>query len=382
VTRTFAIVGALVALLLPRPAALSTSGPVIVERVPDGGLVPQAVTDHAGGVHLVYFTGDPTAGDLYHTTRLADGGFAPPVRVNTRPASAIALGSVRGAQIAVGPSGSIHVVWNGSDPATTAPRNGRPLFYSRSTDGGTTFAAERNLITWATGLDGGGSIAAGQDRRVYAVWHATPAGASDAQGAVYVARSDDEGVHFGTEARVGPADLGACGCCSIRARVDTAGTLFVLYRAAGQGVHRDMTLLASSDAGRTFAATRLDPWEIAACPLSSMSLADGPHGLVAAWETRGHVRVAQVTPTVGAVSEPDGPTRPDRRKHPVIAFNRAGESIVAWLDGTGWAKGGSVAWQVYDAAGRPTAQGSAPGVPVWGLVAVAALPDGRFAVFY
>ena len=364
----------------PAPAP---DDPVVVQRVPEGGIAPQAVTDANGVVHIVFYKGDPSTGDIYYTRRSADGTFSPARRVNSRPASAIAIGSVRGAQMSVGPTGHIHVVWNGSDAVVTPPAHGRALLYARSTDGGATFSAERDLVTWGTGLDGGGSVAAGADGRVYAVWHATPAGKTDADGAVYLSRSNDDGVTFARENRIDPSRNGACGCCSIRALVDRRGSLFVVYRAAGADVHRDITLLRSDDRGATFTARRLDPWDIAACPLSSMSLAEGARGVTAAWETMGRVRVADVTAGPGAPWEPVGESRPDRRKHPVITYNRAGDMLVAWLDGTAWARGGSVAWQMYDAGGHATpARGLAPGVPVWGLAAVAALPDGRFLVLY
>jgi hypothetical protein len=71
------------------------------------------------------------------------------------------------------------------------------------------------------------------------------------------------------------------------------------------------------------------------------------------------------------------------RKHPAVAVNARGETILAWTEGMGWNRGGSVAWQVYDKEGKPAAErGHAAGVPVWSLVAVFVRPDGRFAVVY
>jgi hypothetical protein len=71
------------------------------------------------------------------------------------------------------------------------------------------------------------------------------------------------------------------------------------------------------------------------------------------------------------------------RKHPAVTINSRGETIMAWTEGMGWARGGSVAWQVYDKEGKPTGQrGRAAGVPVWSLVAVFARPDGQFVVVY
>ena len=50
----------------------------------------------------------------------------------------------------------------------------------------------------------------------------------------------------------------------------------------------------------------------------------------------------------------------------------------------GWKRGGKAAWQVFDPRGRPipAAAGSAPGVPVWSLVAAYVDGEGRFTVMY
>jgi hypothetical protein len=56
--------------------------------------------------------------------------------------------------------------------------------------------------------------------------------------------------------------------------------------------------------------------------------------------------------------------------------------MMAWIEGTGWQRGGSLAWQPFDANGNP---GSAPrtqaGVPAWSFPAVVATPAG-FVIFY
>jgi hypothetical protein len=66
-----------------------------------------------------------------------------------------------------------------------------------------------------------------------------------------------------------------------------------------------------------------------------------------------------------------------------VAVNDKGEMLLAWTEGMGWNRGGSVAWQVYDREGSPTAErGHAAGVPVWSLVAAFVRPDGRFVIVY
>jgi hypothetical protein len=66
-----------------------------------------------------------------------------------------------------------------------------------------------------------------------------------------------------------------------------------------------------------------------------------------------------------------------------MAANARGQTILAWTEGMGWQKGGSVSWQVFDENGKPIGEiGRARGVPTWSLVAVFASPDGSFTVVY
>ena len=94
---------------LPEPGAMS------LVRVPNGGIQPQAVADSAGVVHLLYFAGDPKHGDLFYVKSRDYGAtWSSPVRVNSKPGAAIAVGTIRGGQLAVGKNGRVHVAWNGS----------------------------------------------------------------------------------------------------------------------------------------------------------------------------------------------------------------------------------------------------------------------------
>lgn len=100
----------------------SRSPEVIVRRVPGAGIQPDAVRDTAGVIHLLYFAGEPAAGDLFYVRSTDDGGsFTPPLRVNSEPASAIATGTIRGGQLAIGRGGRAHVVWNGSGKPGRVP---------------------------------------------------------------------------------------------------------------------------------------------------------------------------------------------------------------------------------------------------------------------
>jgi hypothetical protein len=144
-----------------RPASTA----VTVSRLADGAIQPQAAADGAGGVHVIYFRGEPAHGDLFYMGS-TDGGrsFADPIRVNSTFGASIATGTVRGGQIAVGRSGRVHVAWNGSrsdGPGST------PMFYTRLNQERTAFEPERNVMHAAYNIDGGGAVAADRKGHVY-----------------------------------------------------------------------------------------------------------------------------------------------------------------------------------------------------------------------
>jgi hypothetical protein len=353
-------------------------------RVPDGGIQPQAAVDGRGAVHLISFKGDPAAGDVFHV-RSEDGvKFSRPLRVNRRPGSAVAVGNIRGAQLAVGQNGRVHVAWMGSGKAAPkAPAQRTPVMYTRLNDEGTAFEPERNVKQSEGYLDGP-SVAADAAGNVYVFWHGLKAGGKgEDERRVWVARSTDDGRTFPPERVAFDGPTGACGCCGMRGFATAGGKVFALYRSAQEVVHRDTWLLTSADKGATFTGLKLHEWNEGGCPMSSYFLTAGKSGVVAAWETKEQVYFT----TIDSEGKPGRPVAAPgegrRRKHPVAAVNAAGETALAWTEGMGWNQGGSLAWQVYDKDGRPTAEhGQARGVPVWSLVAAFARPDGGFTIVY
>ena len=156
----------------------------------------------------------------------------------------------------------------------------------------------------------------------------------------------------------------------------------MLYRAATNFTNRDMFLLSSADHGEHFRGQRLHPWKLETCPMSSTVMAETKDGVLAAWETAGHVYFARVPSSTG-VEPIAAPGDGKGRKHPAIAVNRAGDVLLVWTEGMGWKRGGNLAWQVFDANGRPKGQsGAADGVPVWSLPTAIVLPDGGFEIVY
>lgn len=368
---------------------------VRVLRVPAGGLQPQSVVDDRGVLHLLYFAGDADHGDVFYVQSLDDGStFSSSVRVNSQPRSAIAIGTIRGAQLAIGKAGRVHVAWNGSSEAEPkgpmnpdAGKPGMPMLYSRHDDAGKVFEPQRSLMHGSFGLDGGGSIAADGAGSVYVLWHgialneAKGHGAGEARRRVFLTKSEDEGRSFGGERAVWSRPTGACGCCGMKAHADEGGNLWTLYRSATESVHRDIYVLSSKDRSQSFSGGLLHKWDINACPMSSMDIADNGDRVVGAWETGGQVYWAQLN---GGSPQPIAPMGEMKgRKHPRISVNRAGEVLLVWTEGTAWQKGGSLAYQLYDKRGRPTAEPrQIPGIPTWSFATVAARRDGGFVILY
>jgi hypothetical protein len=370
------VLGLTLALLAAGFAGGGATAPVSTIRVPGGGIQPQ-VEVKDGVVHMIYFSGEAEHGNIFYV-RSSDYGktFSTPIPVN-KPGSAVAVGAIRGAQLAVSRNGRAHVAWNGSGKEP-------PMLYARLNDAGTAFEPERNLITSAWGLNGGGAIAAGAHGDVYVFWHAPMPGIKpdEANRRVWMAKSSDDGKTFAKETVICQPRTGVCGCCGMHAYASPDGALHVLFRSAFQTVHRDMHLLTSLDRGRTFHGENISKWNIGACVMSSEAFAQSKDRTLAAWETEKQIYFGRISGN--AVPRPIGaPGNGPNRKYPALAMNSKGETLLAWTEGTAWKKGGSLAWQLYNSSLRPEgATAKTGGSPVWSFPAAFARPDGTFAVVY
>src|SRR5204863_2287972 len=103
--------------------------------------------------------------------------FSKPIRVNSQAGSAIAIGNIRGAHLALGRNGRTHVAWMGGSGSVKAKIEGEettPMVYTRLADDGKSFEPERNVLTFTGRLDGGGTVAADAKGNVYVAWHGAP----------------------------------------------------------------------------------------------------------------------------------------------------------------------------------------------------------------
>ena len=346
---------------------------VTVLRAPEGASLPQVVVDRDETLHLIYYTGSMSSGDLWHVSRSREAdAWSSPRRVNSDPRRVHGLGPIDGGQLAIGPDGLLHAVWFHKDPTR---------FYYARTDHTGTFGEQQTLsVRDEGGVEASPSVTVDDGGNVYVFWHADPV--EDARRRVYMAVSRENGVMFDLPRPVSLETAGACGCCGLRAAVGRDGAVHVAYRGAGENVHRGMRLLSSRDEGRTFTDQLIQPWEVGICPVSTSTFTTGPENTLVAWETEGRVHVADVE----ALDRPFSPPGEGRfrRKNPTVAANDRGDVLLAWGDGPGYQSGGTLHWQVFDAAGRPRGEpgGGTDPIPARSVPTIATGADGSFTIVY
>ena len=339
-------------------------------RVPDGGISPQCQTDAKGTTHMIYYKGSPQSGDIFYTTRKkGSSDFAPSVRVNSLAGSAVAMGTIRAAQMSLGKDNSVHVVWNGSEKA-------KGLFlYSKSLGEGK-FSSQEDMSGLTAHIDGGGSVAANDKGMVYIIWHANKRGTTGEENRrVFVATSYNNGESFDKEKEASPENLGICPCCSLKAFAN-GNALTVLFRGA-KGANRDVYQILSTDNGKSFKSKNISKWRAQQCPMSSQSVNPGKNGFIKAWESNGKILFS--TEVDRAMSIPGK----GNKKHPVLVENKSGNLLIVWAEGTGWNKGGDLCWQEISSSGRPLSpiKRIKGGVKVWSTVS-AFTDDDKFLIVH
>src|SRR5262249_18302937 len=149
-------------------------------------------------------------------------------------------------------------------------------------DAGTAFETQRNVLTAASPLDGGGAMAADSAGNVYVAWHAPPPGLKGEENRTgWLAVSKGDGKTFAREKRMSGDQTGACGCCGMRLAVDAKGNLMALYRAANSQT-RDIYLMEPAGDAK-FAATKVETLATKTCPMSTAAFARGGDEMLAAW---------------------------------------------------------------------------------------------------
>jgi hypothetical protein len=173
--------------------------------------------------------------------------------------------------------------------------NGR-VYYTRSTDGGRSFAPPRPITTDETSQRFP-SMTIDSDGRVFAAWldkrnaaSAIAAGKSYPGAALAYGWSNDDGQTF-TDSRI--AIDNTCECCRLGVALAGPGRPALLFRNIFDGSIRDHALVAFKGPTEPGPLRRvsIDDWKIEACPHQGPSLAIAADGSYhAVWFTDGTVR--------------------------------------------------------------------------------------------
>lgn len=217
--------------------------------------------------------------------------FSVPVSVTPGPID-VDWGPDSRPQIAVDPAGHLIVTY-----AVFKDKrfNGR-VYYTRSTDGGSSFAPPQPITTDETSQRFQ-AVAIDPEGKLFAAWldkrnaaSATAAGKPYSGAALAYAWSNDDGVTF-ADTKIAVDDT--CECCRISIAFAGPGRPAVLFRNIFAGSVRDhaMVTFKNSTTPGPLRRVSVDDWKIEACPHQGPSLAIASDGSYhAAWFTDGAAR--------------------------------------------------------------------------------------------
>jgi hypothetical protein len=257
--------------IFPTLAAASES--VAVAPIPTLGQArqPQVAVDPSGHVHVVFGVGNT----IYSATSNDEGRhFTPPVKIGEE--GVMALGMRRGPRVAATARSVAVAAICGKQGGG---RDGDVLVW-RSADGGKTWSSpvRVNRVT-GSAREGLHDLTASADGRLYCVWNDL----RDGKIKVYGALSDDGGATWGDDRLVYASPEGEiCPCCQPSATFDAQGRLYVIWRNSLGGA-RDMYITTSADGGRSFDPARKlghGTWALNTCPMDGGGLAVDADGKV------------------------------------------------------------------------------------------------------
>jgi hypothetical protein len=223
--------------------------------------------------------------DLMYS-RSDDGGqtFSEPTRVNSSDGEVWGF-AISKPDIAAGPDGSVHILYPVNAVSSTTGKDVASTAYTRSADGGKTFANARILNSdpeedLSAIISGGlaqaqvfGSMAVADDGAVYTFWLDSREMSEDmGLSSVYMRSSHDNGVTFEAERKLFPTD--ACPCCQVTVTTDDNDVYLASRAVSGDNIRTPMVSV-SRDAGATFServAVSGKPWQIEGCPLKPTAI--------------------------------------------------------------------------------------------------------------
>lgn len=363
-------------------------------RLPGGGRHPRSVIDDDGLLHVVFFRmseGELSSneiGDVFYTCSSDEGAtFTEPVRLNAQ-SGGVSLGrGANGPSIGVA-AGSVHVLMAGSQHAQPrGPAGQCPLLYVRRPAGSEGFEPQRNLIDSAWEIGTGVAVAADKKGDVHCFWTA-PDPSNVEQKRVWYVRSTDGGETFAGEKAINAWDSGVSMKSAIDAEMGSNGRIVATYRSK-ISKRRDSRLLISNDRGDSFNDSTNTYTTRKKDPSSGTSISPGATKkfLLLSWEENGEVAWSYLPPQKDTVPMPMVPKLRNKRiqRNPAVATNRSIAGVLVWMEKIRGAEDETfrIAYQVWDITGRrPLGRGLAPETSAGSTPAVFVRSDGGFGILY
>lgn len=297
-------------------AALAGCTPAAPDRVEvvlaeTGAGNPTVAVDASSGRAYAAWIETTESGSNVYLAAIDSTGRSEPVRVNDIDGDA-APHDQAPPQAAVGPDGTVYVVWQNNTEIPGRPFPASDLRFARSADGGRTFEPATFVNDDAHGIPASHTfqdVAVADNGTIYVSWIDGRVRAAAAQsGGTGVAAHSGAGGHSGhdggmpgSEIRVAASHDGgrtfspgvvvhrdACPCCRTSLAVTGDSIVAVAFRSATDNI-RDMIVVRSVDAARTFGEpvrVHEDGWVIDGCPHAGGSLAFDANGMLhIAWYT-------------------------------------------------------------------------------------------------
>ncbi len=195
---------------------------------------PQIAVDGSGNVNVVWEDDTPGNLDIFYS-RSTDGGttFSAPINLSNNPAVS------EQPRMVVDASDNINVVWADNTPPDTNP----DIFFTRSTDGGATFSTPKNVSN-NSGFSFNAQIVADASGNIDVVWDDNTAGNRD----IFFSRSTDGGATFSRSKNLSN-NTGFSSEPLIS--VDVSGNINVVWQDTTPG-NVDIFFSRSTDGGATF----------------------------------------------------------------------------------------------------------------------------------
>lgn len=311
-------------------AYLNSNGPLALALAPNGTLYAA----------FSGYTGTGTGMDIY-VTKSTDRGLAwgKPVKVNDDTGGADQLWP----SMAVDANGYVYLTW--VDGRNVGIGWSNDIYFAKSTDGGITFTAPNVRVNDGTGnvAQTSPSIAVDSTGRVEVLWSDPRSGAKGND--IYFSNSTNGGTTFLAPAIIVNDDAGTAAQVNPVVRVGPGNVLNAVWEDARNTITRgrDVYFSNSTNGGATWSANKLVNDDTTAYDQRNPTLAVAPDGTAyAAWEdsrtspiSGADIYFAKLTPGAATFW---GNIRVDHdagyawQVGPTMALTPAGYPVVAWTD--------------------------------------------------